>query len=321
MQHSSSGSRPLNEPDGQHAAGYGVALVEGDTEAYERIETVLKGLGYEEGDASFRWHRRGGIGLTVERFCPASEQRPAGQVFRPALADNPVGKHNFGGRLSALALDAGELLTTDVEVIHRSIVLPQHKGTLDMDLRVTGPLAFLTAKIDALRGRDKPKDAYDIVWLIESWPGAPAAAAQSFARRPTFQRPEVATALAAIREAFAGTDRIGARSYARFRQPTPERSHNWSAALSAPSPSSPPRYRIGAEEERRRTTWSLSSGPLRVGPPQPSLMSSGAGQRRPRTARALDSPSGPARGHAVVRMVGSTEVPPEARMDVLPPSL
>ena len=274
MPHNSSGSRPLNEPDGQHLAGYdpdlaetlvaeaadlvralgfmaphvvligglvpgllvpvldpgiephvgtadidlclSVALVEGDTEAYERIETVLKALGFQEGDASFRWQRHGGIGLTVEFFCPAGDQRPAGRVFRPALADNPTGKHNFGGRLSALALDAGELLTTDVEVIHRSIVLPQNKGTLDMDLRVTGPLAFLTAKIDALRGRDKPKDAYDIVWLIESWPGGPAAAAQSFAQRSTFQRPEVVAALQAIRDAFAATDRIGARSYARF---------------------------------------------------------------------------------------------------------
>jgi len=193
-----------------------VALVEGDTVVYERIETVLKGLGFQEGDTSFRWHRHEGIGLTVEFFCPAGERRPAGRVFRPALADNPTGKHNFGGRLSALALDAGELLTIDVEVIHRSIVLPRNKGTLDMDLRVTGPLAFLTAKIDALRGRDKPKDAYDIVWLIESWPGGPAAAAQSFAQRPTFQRPELAGALEAIGDAFAATDRIGPRSYARF---------------------------------------------------------------------------------------------------------
>jgi hypothetical protein len=106
--------------------------------------------------------------LSAEFFFPAGEQRPPGRVFRPAFADNPTGKHNFGSRLSALALDAGELLTTDVEVIHRSIVLPQNKGTLDMALRVTGLLAFLSAKIDALPGRDKPMDAYDLVWLIES---------------------------------------------------------------------------------------------------------------------------------------------------------
>jgi hypothetical protein len=193
-----------------------VALVEGDTEAYERIETILKGLGFEEGDASFRWLRRAGIGLTVEFFCPAGEQRPPGRVFRPSRSDNPTGKHNLGGRLSALALEAGDLLTTDVEVISRTFVLPQNKGTIDMELRVTGPLAFLMAKIDALRGRDKPKDAYDIVWLIESWPGGPAVAAASFAQRPAYRRPEVAVALDLIRDAFAATDRIGARSYARF---------------------------------------------------------------------------------------------------------
>jgi hypothetical protein len=103
--------------------------------------------------------------------------------------------------------------TADIDL---TFVLPQNKGTIDMELRVTGPLAFLMAKIDALRGRDKPKDAYDIVWLIESWPGGPVAAAASFAQRPAYRRPEVAVALDSVRDAFAAPDRIGARSYARF---------------------------------------------------------------------------------------------------------
>ena len=193
-----------------------LALVEGDTAAYERIETVLKGLGFEEGDVSFRWLRRGSVGIMVEFFCPAGRQRPPGRVFRPSHSASPAAKHNLGGRLSALALEAGELLTTDVEVISRIFDLPRNKGSIEMDLRVTGPLAFLTAKVDALHGRDKPKDAYDIVWLIESWPGGPSAAAAAFALRSTYPRPEVAAALAAIRHAFASTSRIGARSYARF---------------------------------------------------------------------------------------------------------
>ena len=58
-----------------------------------------------------------------------------------------------------------------------------------MDLRVTGPPALLTAKIDALHGRDKPKDAYDIVWLIESWPGGPAAAASPSHSAPPSSAP------------------------------------------------------------------------------------------------------------------------------------
>ena len=84
-----------------------IAMVEGETETYERMETVLKARGFVEGDVTFRWHRRAGLALTVEFFCPAGENRPAGRVFRPSAAQNPTGKHNFGGHcppwLSALA--------------------------------------------------------------------------------------------------------------------------------------------------------------------------------------------------------------------------
>lgn len=193
-----------------------VALVEGDTETYERIEAVLKRLDFQAGDVSFRWHRQSGLKLTVEFFCPAGEGRPAGRAFRPQAVANPTGKHNLGGRLSALALDAGNLLTTDVEIVGQHVDLPDGKGTLDAQLRVTGPLAFLVAKLDALRDRDKPKDAYDIVWLLESWPDGPSAAATAFACRDAFSGPQVAVALEQLSEMFATTSSLGARNYARF---------------------------------------------------------------------------------------------------------
>ena len=176
--------------------------MEGDTYTYDRIETVLKRLGFVQGDVSFRWHRQTPIPLTVEFFCPAGEERPPGFAFRPNQAKSPTAKHNLGGRLSALALKSGELLTTDVQTLSRTVELPQNKGTLDMQLKVTWPLAFLVAKMDALLGRHKPKDAYDIVGLIESWPGGPASAATAFAERPTYNRPEVDTALRAMRDTF-----------------------------------------------------------------------------------------------------------------------
>jgi hypothetical protein len=97
--------------------------------------------------------------------------------------------------------------------------LPDNKGTLHMTLRVTGPLAFLVAKSQALVGptaRDKPKDAYDIVWLIESWPGGPTAAAAAFADRQVYDSADVHAALRAIENAFERTDSVGPRSYARF---------------------------------------------------------------------------------------------------------
>jgi hypothetical protein len=198
-----------------------IALVQGETETYERMEAVLKDRGFEEGEVTFRWHRRAGLALTVEFFCPAGEERPAGRVFRPTAAENPTGKHNFGGRLSALALEAGALLSSDVEEIVQVVELPGDRGTHEARLRVTGPLAFLVAKIDALRDRDKPKDAYDIVWLIESWPGGPAAAAEAFSQRPAYRDEQVSSALRQLGEMFADPSRVGARSYARFVAATP----------------------------------------------------------------------------------------------------
>ena len=60
-----------------------VALIEGDTATYDRTEAVLRRLGFSESGASFRWRRSSGVPVTVEFFCPAKENRPAGQVFRP----------------------------------------------------------------------------------------------------------------------------------------------------------------------------------------------------------------------------------------------
>jgi len=75
------------------------------------------------------------------------------------------------------------------------------------------------AKSQALVGstaRDKPKDAYDIVWLIESWPGGSGRGSDRIRRAPGFAGTAVEPALASIREAFSRPDRVGARSYARF---------------------------------------------------------------------------------------------------------
>ena len=193
-----------------------LALVEGDTGTYDRIETVVKGLGFIQSDVSFRWVRREGFPLTLEFFCPSGPERPAGRMWRPKAANNPTGKQNLGGNLSALSLEAGGLLTNDVELIERDVDLPDRKGRVAFTLRVTGLVAFVVAKVQALQERDKPKDAYDIVWLIESWPGGPTAAAAAFAAREGYTAPEVTTALDDLREVFASRDNIGPRSFARF---------------------------------------------------------------------------------------------------------
>lgn len=192
-----------------------VALVEGDTAEYERLESAIVGIGFEQSEQSFRWVRKDGLRMTLEFFCPASAERPPGRAYRPPAAKNATAKHNFGGKLSALSLSAGQILVDDVEVIERAVELPNGKGRLRISLRVTGPLAFLLAKKDALVGRDKPKDAYDIVWLIENWPGGPRGAASAVVSRSAFTA-ETRSALLGLRELFADVESVGAASFASF---------------------------------------------------------------------------------------------------------
>ena len=131
-----------------------VAIVEGDTAEYERIENALKKAGYEPTDESFRWRQSSRMRLEVEFFCPAGDGRPSGRMFRPKAADNPIAKQNFGPRLAAIALDAGHVIGDDVVVVQREVELPDDGGRTMFDFRVTGVLGFIVAKVGALVGRD-----------------------------------------------------------------------------------------------------------------------------------------------------------------------
>lgn len=193
-----------------------VAIVEGDTAEYERIETALRNAGYEPTDNSFRWRQTDRLRLQVEFFCPASDDRPSGKLFRPKAAENPTAKQNFGSKLTAIALDAGHVIGDDVVVVAREIDLPDGGGRMTFDFRVTGVLGFLVAKSGALVGRDKPKDAYDIVWLVENFEGGPQGVAVAIATSPAHGRPEVAVALDRLFDEFSAPDRLGPSSYVRF---------------------------------------------------------------------------------------------------------
>lgn len=195
-----------------------LALTEGDTREYERIETALAKAGYEPTDASFRWRRMTGLKLEVEFFCPAGPGRLAGKSFRPGLDVAPIAKHNFGGRLSALALEAGEAIGGDVQLVEREITLPDEGGRTTFAFRVSGPTAFVMAKVGALVGRDKPKDAYDIVWLIENWTGGASGLAEEISGSAIFARDDVRSSFARLFDEFATAESLGPASYVRFQR-------------------------------------------------------------------------------------------------------
>lgn len=196
-----------------------LAIVTGDTAEYERLETALTAAGYEPTDLSFRWRQRDGLHLEVEFFCAASDDRPAGKMFRPKATINPTAKHNFGPKLTAIALDAGGVIEADVHEIESDVDLPQAAGRTRFTFRVTGLLGFLAAKTAALTGRDKPKDAYDIVWILENWPGGPAAAATAIRNSPAFGRADASQMVGKLFEEFSSLDRLGPSSFVRFLAP------------------------------------------------------------------------------------------------------
>ena len=193
-----------------------LALVEADTAEYERIETALKSIGYEMTDQSFRWRRNAGLRPAVEFFCPAGEERPAGELFRPLAEVNPIAKRVMGPRLSALALSAGNAISSDVVPVTRDVELPDAGGIIQWTFRVTGLIGFLVAKVDALIRRNKNKDAYDIVWLLENWEGGPEGAGGSVSDSSLLGRDDVREAMTSLAREFSSIDRTGPRSYVAF---------------------------------------------------------------------------------------------------------
>lgn len=188
-----------------------VALVDGDVGEYERLETSLRGAGFrmaQEAGHSVSWRWIGGAGtqLVVEFFCAAAPDRAAGRLYRPGGV--------VGGKLSALALDAGALISRDVRTVALDIELPDGGGRTRQDFRVAGPAAYLAAKADALRRRNKNKDAYDLVWLAESWPGGQVGLATEI--RSSGMLAALGPALAVLAEEFRDLDSAGAVKYGRF---------------------------------------------------------------------------------------------------------
>jgi hypothetical protein len=190
-----------------------VALVDGNVGNYDRLEKSLKDAGFQmarEDGHPISWRWRGGLDLplTVEFFCAAGPDREPGRLYRPGGV--------VGGKLSALVLSAGRLMDADAREVEIAVDLPGGGGTTRQKVKVAGPAAYLAAKADALRQRTKNKDAYDVVWLVESWPGGQFELAKEVRAAKIAGDPEFLAALRVLAEEFATIDSAGAVKYARF---------------------------------------------------------------------------------------------------------
>jgi len=193
-----------------------VALTTGQVGAYQRIEKVLGELGYkmkpQGANSASSWQWIGGEKhlVTVEFFCaPVADNKP-GMLYRPA-GDVTKG-------LSAMTIGAGALIDRDLVEVGVKLTLPDGTAA-SLPFRVTAPASYLASKADALIGRDKNKDAYDIVWLCEAWPGGQDSLAKVVRGSPVFDDELMTRAIHLLGSHFDGIDSVGSRAYARFMEP------------------------------------------------------------------------------------------------------
>jgi hypothetical protein len=196
-------------------------LLDGETaDYYDAIIGGLRRLGLQattEGQREIKW-RWGGryrdVELIVELLCPSRTR--AGRPERPASGTPAEANIGPDGQITALAIGLGHLVPVDTVVIARRV--ETSRGLLTYEFPVAGLAPWLCLKSDAIMRRDKPKDAYDVVWLIDAL--GPERAAEHIAASPLFNgefADEVRDQLRMLfADQFKNTESVGPRSYADF---------------------------------------------------------------------------------------------------------
>lgn len=200
----------------------GLHLMDGETaDYYAAIIDGLKRLGLSPdvaGDREVKWRWVGthrGAQLQVELLCP--QRTRGGRPESPARATNA--EHNVGptGEISALAVGFGHLVVDDTVTVER--VVDTSDGRLRFEFPVAGVASWLCLKSDAIMRRSKPKDAYDVVWLVAGL--GPDEAARRIRNSPLLAgelAPQVIEQLQRLVEQFEDRESVGPSSYAVFLQ-------------------------------------------------------------------------------------------------------
>lgn len=195
----------------------GVALDSSGEEFYSKLQKELERAGFspnidEEGQQqSFAWQRRvDDIKVILEFFCPVEEGGTPGRLLR-----NPGG--SVGSRISAIQLKGAEIADLDCSKHTLEGDVLDQGGRRSVDIRVVNILPFLILKAFALESRDKPKDAYDIVWTLSAY-GSDGSkdAAKDCAQSPIRGSDAADEATELLRQHFATIEHAGPSNYAKF---------------------------------------------------------------------------------------------------------
>ena len=204
-------------------------LLDGETaDYYLAIIDGLRSLGLhadnEHGrEIKWRWvGRYRDVRLQVELLCPVRSR--AGRPESPA-AETPA-EANIGpdGEITALAVGFGHLVPDDTIAITRRVETAS--GGLTYEFPVAGLTSWLCLKADAIMRRDKPKDDYDVVWVLDAL--GPDAASDMVRASPLLAGPFAEEVRAQLRllidDQFRDEASVGPTAYSTFLEADPAES-------------------------------------------------------------------------------------------------
>ena len=202
-------------PDGAEAhpgtmdLDLGLQLAVLEEERYATISERLRGAGFAP-DTNDRGNP------TVQRWTVpigATDRVTVDFLIPPPNQDVTRGIFHFENDFGAIISPGLDLAFSD-RFIHTLEGFNNRGDWVSRDLWVCGPGALIVLKALACRGREKPKDAFDLYYVLQNFENGPygvAARLRTWADHPVVDR-----ALGYLRSDFADVTRIGPRRVARF---------------------------------------------------------------------------------------------------------
>ncbi len=146
-------------------------LLDGETADY--YDSIIEGLRSldlapdRERNREIKWRwvgRHRDAHVQVELLCPVRSR--GGRPENPAARTPAEANVGPDGQITALAVGFGHLVPADTITVRRRVEAAA--GGLTYEFPVAGLASWLCLKTDAIMRRDKPKDAYDVVWTLDA---------------------------------------------------------------------------------------------------------------------------------------------------------
>ena len=206
---------PENLPDdrdlhvGTKDLDLGLALTLLDDKRYREVATRLRKSGFgpdtnERGNPTFqRWkYESNNFNVTIDFLIP-----PPDTDARPGTTKN-------------LEEDFAAIIMPGLGLVHEHNFKFQlndktpHGDKATREIRVCGLGPFIVLKALAMKGRNEPKDAYDLLYVLRNHPGGIEAAAEAL--RPLLENEHCKEAIGILENDFYDLDYIGPRRVAAF---------------------------------------------------------------------------------------------------------